>query len=120
MIFFTKKEIGDFGENLAEKFLKKKKKYKILGKNWRHGHGEIDIIALDDEVIVFVEVRTRKSDALVPGYFSISKNKKEVLKATCYAYVAENKILYYRFDVVEIDYNLESSEIFHYENIPLF
>jgi putative endonuclease len=115
-----KQETGDEGEELAVKFLKKRKKYKILEKNWRHKNGEIDIIARDGEVTVFVEVRTRQKDALVSGYFSVTKKKKNALKPVLQAYISQNYLQYFRFDIIEIAYSGRSFEIFHYENIPFF
>ena len=48
------------GEELATKFLKKKG-YKIIERNFRKSYGEIDIIAIDHGVLVFVEVKTSNS-----------------------------------------------------------
>ncbi|MDR1590685.1 MAG: YraN family protein [Puniceicoccales bacterium] len=80
MALTQKQETGNEGEKLAVNFLRKKKKYKIIKKNWRHKSGEIDIIAQDGAVTVFVEVRARRKDALVSGYFSITKKEKNALK----------------------------------------
>jgi putative endonuclease len=115
-----KQEIGDDGENFALRFLKKRKKYKILERNWRYKNGEIDIIALDGEVVVFVEVRTRQKDALVSGYFSVTKKKKRALKPVLQEYIHQNYLQYFRFDVIEIAYDHGGHELFHYENVPLF
>ena len=54
--------LGIYGEKLALKYLKKQK-YKILEKNFRCALGEIDIVAKDGEFLVFVEVKTRSSNA---------------------------------------------------------
>ena len=54
-------ETGEKGEQLAIEFLKSKH-YQILHTNWRHNHSEIDIIAQDGNVIVFVEVKSRKNN----------------------------------------------------------
>src|SRR4051794_7727576 len=51
------------GEDLAAKFLKEKG-YKIIDRNFRKGYGEIDIIATKDKTLVFVEVKTTKSNFL--------------------------------------------------------
>ncbi|HSG69457.1 MAG TPA: YraN family protein, partial [Planctomycetaceae bacterium] len=53
---------GDRGERLAVRHLKKSG-LKIVARNYRNRFGEIDIIALDGQTIVFVEVKTRKSNA---------------------------------------------------------
>lgn len=57
----SKSDVGKFGEKTAEKFLKKNK-YKIIGRNVNAGRSEIDIVALKDQTLVFVEVKTRSYD----------------------------------------------------------
>ena len=57
----TTKEIGDFGEKAAEDYLVEMD-YLILERNYRLKFGEIDIIAAKDGGLVFVEVKTRKSN----------------------------------------------------------
>ena len=54
----TTTDIGRYGEKLAQKYLKKNR-YKILEKNNRQSHNEIDIIATNKDYLVFVEVKTR-------------------------------------------------------------
>lgn len=56
-----RKDLGQLGEELAARELKKNK-YKILKRNFRSKFGEIDIIALDGDFLVFVEVKTRWSE----------------------------------------------------------
>lgn len=115
-----KKFIGNKGEALAARFLEDEKHYKILERNYRYGHGEVDLIALDDPVVIFVEVRTRKDKALVSGYFSVSNKKKAALRPVCFHYIDTFKIQFFRFDIVEIAYDSEQFELFHYENVSFF
>ncbi|HEX7456071.1 MAG TPA: YraN family protein [Candidatus Nanoarchaeia archaeon] len=56
----TKKELGLLGEKLAAALLRKED-YKILEKNFQSRFGEIDIVAQEDDTLVFVEVKTRWS-----------------------------------------------------------
>ena len=56
-----KKQLGTTGENAAAAFLKKHK-YRILAQNFAATGGELDIVALDNKTLVFVEVKTRTSD----------------------------------------------------------
>lgn len=58
----TTKEIGDIGESAAVKILKRNG-YKIVARNKRFSHNEIDIIAEDESYIAFVEVKTRTADS---------------------------------------------------------
>ena len=59
----TEKQLQGFaGEDMAAKLLQEKG-YKILARNWRCGHLEVDIIAETDDYLVIVEVKTRKRSA---------------------------------------------------------
>lgn len=57
---YKRHEIGKLGEDLACKYLQNKG-YKILERNFEAKQGEIDIIALDKEELVFIEVKTRSN-----------------------------------------------------------
>jgi putative endonuclease len=114
--------IGRLGEEEAERLLKAKG-YRVVARNWRAGKDEIDLVCYDGEVLVFVETRTRSVGALVGGFDSIDKRKREALKRVCRAYVAKLKSqpATYRLDVVEVEH--EEGEILvsrHFENTPLF
>lgn len=56
----SRQKTGVFGENAATEYLKKKY-FNILERNYRSGRNEIDIIAENDEFLLFVEVKTRMS-----------------------------------------------------------
>ena len=110
---------GMRGESKARKFLKKKG-LRIVAKNWRAGRGEVDVICLDSEVLVFVEIRSRSETASVTGYHSVGLKKKKILKKTCLAYL-DGLACSYRFDIVDVVLSDEKEdEVYHYENIPLF
>ena len=118
----TRSEIGHMGEREAEALLKGKG-YRVLKRNWRAGRDEIDLVCLDDGILVFVETRTRASGALVSGYASIDRKKREALKRVCRAYRAKmkSKESTFRFDVVEVEH--DDGRILvarHFENVPLF
>ncbi len=114
--------IGRLGEKEAERCLKAKG-YRIIARNWRAGKDEIDIVCHDGLALVFVETRTRKSGALVSGYESIGRRKRDALLRVCRAYLAKLKPRpkSFRLDVVEVEH--ESGQIIaarHFENVPLF
>jgi putative endonuclease len=115
--------VGAQGEALARRFIRKHG-YSIVDYNWRFGRGEIDIIAKDGDILVFVEVRLRSKGAAVCGYESISKHKKDILRRTCLAYLKKcaRGAIAYRFDVIDIeyDYEIDGSVVHHYGNVPLF
>jgi len=99
------KKFGDEGEELAVELLVNKG-YEIIKRNYRFGKGELDIIAKDpnEEGLVFIEVKSRKS--LEYGYpeESITKSKIKQLKRIAELYLFENDIkeILCRFDVIAI------------------
>lgn len=97
-----KRDIGNFGENAACKFLKKNK-YKILERNFSKKYGEIDIIAQKGETVSFVEVKTRKSNFYgAPSEF-VDLKKQERIKKTAYAYIVEKGLsCNFSFDIIEV------------------
>ena len=74
----TNQEIGILGENAATDLLIKKG-YAILERNYRVNHLEVDIIALKDGVIVFVEVKTRAADFLVAPQDAVNNRKQKFI-----------------------------------------
>ncbi len=107
------KEKGAMGENLAADYLRRQN-YKILKTNYRSKAGEIDIIAKNNDDVVFVEVKTRSStDYGNPGE-ALSKSKKRHIVKTAMHYLMEMDDFSnnYRFDVIEI----LPGEVNHIEN----
>ena len=100
---FHKKLLGKLGEKQAVKFLKKNK-YKILETNYKRLTGEIDVIALDGDCVVFVEVKTRTSDAFGMPSEAVNLQKQVKIQKTAQYYLVENGLLDMpcRFDVIEI------------------
>jgi putative endonuclease len=117
--------VGKYGEYLAVQLIKSNK-YKIIHQNWTSSldhRREIDVIALDDEILVFIEVRSRSVKSLQSGYESINNRKKSVLKKASRDYLRTNAYPYYRFDVIEVDLNYsinQADQIFHHKNVSLF
>ncbi len=114
--------VGKMGEDAAAKFLKRKS-YKIKSRNFRSGHKEIDIVALDGDVLVFVEVKTRKDTAPVGGYWAaIARAKRARVRACATAYMKTlpHRPNTWRFDVVEVSYSqstMRPTSINHYINV---
>lgn len=80
----TTKSAGDKGEDFAASHLQQKG-YKILHRNFRSKFGEIDIIALDGNTLVFVEVKTRWSKAYGYPEESVTSRKiRHLIKAAQY------------------------------------
>jgi len=96
------KEKGNFGEFLAQKYLEKKG-YKIIDKNFSTRFGEVDLIAIDGNYIVFIEVRMRSRSAYEPEEsISIHKVKKIIKTAQIFLYKKKINSLNVRFDVISI------------------
>ncbi len=96
--------MGAWGEALAVKHLLANG-YLIRARNWRHGHGELDIIAERGHTIVFVEVRTRRSDAYGAPQETISPHKRATLIATAQAYLEQHDLqdAQWQIDVIAIE-----------------
>lgn len=109
---FYKQEIGQNGENIAEKYLKENG-YIIIERNFRCRQGEIDIIAKDGEEIVFIEVKTRRSIICGNPAEAVNILKQKHIKKVAEVYVYLNHIenVYIRFDVIEIYYRKDTPKI---------
>jgi putative endonuclease len=103
---------GKMGEDMAVKYLTDKG-YKILKRNHRTGHKEIDIIAELPNEIVFVEVKARECDRVLPAADAVNWKKQLNLFNAVNGYVIKNKIeKNFRFDIITIVEN----KIEHIEN----
>lgn len=95
---------GEWGEGEAEKHLASKG-WKILGRRIRDGsREEIDLIARDGDILVFVEVKTRASESFGRPIESVNRRKRQLLcrAAARYLKKLKNPRVFYRFDVVEV------------------
>lgn len=107
----TKSEIGLWGEDLAAELLRRDG-YAILGQRIRpHLHDEIDIIAQKKEILVFVEVKTRVSEAFGRPAAAVGRAKRKALCRAAAAYLrrVHYPSLVYRFDIVEVVGHPESN-----------
>ena len=95
-------ELGKHGEDLAADYLVAKG-HTILVRNYRHEKSEVDIITLIGSTVVFVEVKTRTSNAFGYPEESVSLRKQKKLKQAMEHYTTQNKITGEpRFDIVSI------------------
>ncbi len=112
------RKFGDAGEDLASRYLQKQG-YEILERNKHYSRFcEIDIIAKDKNTTVFVEVKTRKTDAFGSPLEAITQSKYANIKKGVQFYLAENKVKNYRIDVVGITLKPEI-KIEHLKNIQI-
>ena len=112
----TNQDFGKIGEDLAVELLVKKG-YRILDRNWRSGHKEIDIIAMDGETLVAVEVKTRKSNNYGEPDIAVDTTKQRLLIRATDAYVRYHNLdVDVRFDVISIVMTDTSQTIEHIED----
>ena len=121
-----RQELGKLGEELAASYLQEKG-YRLLERNYRCRLGEIDIVALDGEVLVFVEVRCRTSGRFGLPQESIRREKQAKLRKLAQYYLlraarpgpapatGKNKV---RFDVLALLFDCEQAacRIEHIQN----
>ena len=88
-----------------------------MASNWRFDNAEIDIIACKNHVVVFVEVKTRKSDRYGFPEEAVDDKKQENLSRAAEGYLEENNIeSEVRFDIISVLLNTEPPEICHIED----
>lgn len=114
----TKKQItGSWGENAAADYLKERG-FEILGKNVRTPHGEIDLVAKLDDVVIFVEVRTRTSSRFARPEESINQRKQSHMLAAAEDYTQLHEIDHWQIDAIAVEGKPgEQPVITHFENV---
>lgn len=97
------KRLGRLGEDVAARYLVSRG-YEIIARNWTCQAGEADIIARDDDILVFAEVKTRSStEKGFPGEAVDSKKRGKYLKiAELFASRYDVQDLQVRFDVMSL------------------
>jgi len=108
-----KQQFGRRGEELALAFYKDNQ-YTILEKNWQLNHLEVDIIAKNDEYIIFCEVKARSGNTFGEPQQSVTKQKQlNIIRAANY-YVLKHQIkLEVRFDIIAITFNGDKYTLEH-------
>ncbi|MDO8675401.1 MAG: YraN family protein [Candidatus Omnitrophota bacterium] len=96
--------LGRWGEERAAEFLKAKG-YRILERNYKNKIGEIDVIASDGKILIFVEVKTRRSLAYGQPYDSVTRHKQMKIARVAFSYLkyrCGTVDVNARFDVISI------------------
>lgn len=111
--------LGKRGEREAERYLLRKGMI-IIYRSFENQFGEIDLIAVDEKTIVFVEVKTRTSDLAGRPDEAVDDRKQNQISKTAIAFLRQNQLLDSpaRFDVISIEWNDPNSapSITHFEN----
>ncbi|HXC67132.1 MAG TPA: YraN family protein, partial [Nitrospiraceae bacterium] len=99
--FDPRKSLGQEGEAAAEQYLRRKG-YRIVARNLRSQLGELDLVAEDGRVLVFVEVKARRTGAFGGAIYAVHQRKQEKLIQLAALYLARHHIKdrLCRFDVV--------------------
>ena len=99
-------KLGKTGEDLASNFLRSKG-YKIISRNYRTKCGEIDIIGTDNNVLVFLEVKTRKSKFLESPFAAVTERKQKQISKVAQEYLSKHNLFdsEARFDIISIVMN---------------
>lgn len=107
---------GALGEEYVVEHLKRKG-YQIVERNWHSRYGEIDIIACKDGTLAFVEVKTRKENAIVTPYEAVTSSKQAKIIKTAVAYITmTGNRLQPRFDVAGVTVKQNSFTVDYLEN----
>ena len=97
------RELGARGEEAAVRFLERHD-YEIIERNWTCPAGEADIIAMDDDAVVFVEVKTRRSTDMGLPSEAVDAKKRERYERIAAMFLAHYDVVdvQVRFDIISI------------------
>ena len=106
-------DLGKKGEDLAVDHLKKTG-FKILFRNWKWGKHEVDIIAENKDLVIFVEVKTRTEDFLMHPLTAVTREKQKSIVYAADGYLQKFRVdKESRFDVITIIKSDENYKIDH-------
>lgn len=107
---------GKQGEEYAARMLEEKG-YVLLERNWRFKKGELDIIAMQNDIVVFAEVKTRSTEQYGYPEFAVTVKKQQLIAATAEAYLYEKQMQNsIRFDIISVIINNSGIEMHHFED----
>ena len=112
-------KIGSEAEEIAVRYLKGKKGYRILARNFRYGRKELDIVARDGDTVVFVEVKMRNSTRFGFPEESVNGRKMNRISLVARHFLRSMYRESYegcRFDVVSILRTQKGLKLVHLEN----
>ena len=111
--------LGNEGERLAARYLRRQG-FRILARRYRTAQGEIDLVAREGTAIVFIEVKTRRSELAGRPHEAVDAHKQSQLTRLALAFLKRFRLLEQpaRFDVVSIVWEGAGNppQIVHYRN----
>lgn len=109
-------KVGKWGEETAADYLRQQG-YEILARNARTPYGEIDIIARQGDVTIFVEVKTLTASRHYFPEHNVTARKREHMLSCAECYAAEHDIDHWQIDVIAVEGKEGvNSKITHFEN----
>lgn len=112
-----KQVLGEEGERIAERYLRKKG-YRLVERNYRCHTGELDLIALDGKVIVFIEVKTRTDDRFGTPLESVHRGKQQRMIRAALFFLSQHRLhdRESRFDVIGVSFSSHGPVVEHIRN----
>jgi len=111
---------GTRSERAAARFLRRERGYRILRRNFSCPRGELDIIALDGDCLVFVEVRSTEGEDSIPPVESVDHDKQRRLTDLALIFLQRHRLLGHaaRFDILAVCWPPDRSKpiIEHFPN----
>lgn len=95
-------DLGRWGEDIAAQYLTHQG-YAVLYRDWKWGHRDLDIIALKDDTLVFVEVKTRRNELFANADTAVDARKVRSLSIAANAFLKQHYGSFdVRFDIISI------------------
>ena len=119
----SRRLLGDLGEEIAGRYLEERG-HRILERNWRSSHLEIDIITEDHEGLHFVEVKSRVAPISASPEDNVGYSKQKKLCSAALGYLAASgkgdKEVF--FDIVTVVFDGSRTEIAYYKQafVPIY
>ncbi|OGF27864.1 hypothetical protein A2477_01550 [Candidatus Falkowbacteria bacterium RIFOXYC2_FULL_47_12] len=114
------KVIGAYGEQLACDYLERRG-YEIIRRNYKASYKELDIVARREDMLIFVEVKTRTSNWYGGGEEAVTYQKQQAMKKAIGSFLYRERVWHrdVRADVITILVSKanKTARIRHYENI---
>jgi putative endonuclease len=114
----TGRTLGASGEALAVDYLRRQG-YEIVGTNFRFDRAEVDVIARDKDVLVFVEVKTRRGGAFGEPEEAVTFRKRDQIRKAAEGYLFEQRLagVECRFDVIAIKGSGKDGTVSHFKDV---
>lgn len=111
-----KKLRGATGEQYVAEYVQAQG-FSIIARNFYRSGGEIDIIGIKDDILAFIEVKTRSYHLVEPASLVPISKQKRIIK-TAYAFIAHHNLVdkIYRFDIAFVDHNRDTLTLEYIEN----